>query len=398
MKVYVASHKHCKLPIDTTYQPLFVGACKIPHGQRLREWEYDDTYPQNISHTNRHFCELTGLHWIWKCSHEPIKGLVHYRRFLGSSPVGTRMDTRLDAAHVETLLGTYDCLVARRESLVLNNQVTSMAYHYRFLHSSNDLQQTRLAIKRVSPEYLASFDSVMLETSLYPCNILIARNHVFDAYAQWLFSLMRDLIKHIDPVNHRDTYQQRVYGFLAERLMNVYIRHNHLNALECNLIDEYGQCISGGSTVPPEHAQLPKTVAAKPIVDGLDYSPVFDRDFYLRHYRDVADYYHDNPDGSIHHFLAIGIHEGHVAHPRFSIRSYINGNPVLREQLGDDPISFIRHYIAHPLNRTHALGFENLRVSSDTTFLDACGQELKAIPKIRFVLACRAAERLPLID
>lgn len=398
MKIYIASHKHCELPLDETYQPLFVGAYKVPRSQRLRNWSYDDTYQRNISYLNPFFCELTGLHWIWKCSNERIKGLVHYRRFLGHGPIGTQHDIKLDSTHIEELLTSYDCLVARHEAIVLNNQSASMAYHYRFLHSSNDLQQARMAIKKVAPDYLSSFDSTMLETSLCPCNILIARSGVFDSYAQWLFSIMKELSKHIDPVNYRDIYQQRVFGFLAERLMNVYLRHNHLKIMECNLINEHGECIGDSSPTLPLHDELPHTNPCQPIVDGCDYSSVFDRNFYLRHYRDVADYYHDNPDGSIHHFLAIGIYEGHVAHPRFSISSYINGQPALRERLGDNPMGFIRWFISHPRYKSHALGFENLNVSADEILKDEHGNGLNAVKRIQFALACRAAERCPLID
>ena len=54
--------------------------------------------------------------------------------------------------------------------------------------------------------------------------MLIAHKHIFDSYAKWLFSILFEVEKQIQSeVLQRNTYQQRVYGFLAERLMGVFI-------------------------------------------------------------------------------------------------------------------------------------------------------------------------------
>ena len=54
---------------------------------------------------------------------------------------------------------------------------------------------------------------------------IITKKHLFDEYMQWLFNILFTLEKRIDISNY-DSYQKRVYGFLSERLFNVWIEKN----------------------------------------------------------------------------------------------------------------------------------------------------------------------------
>ena len=54
--------------------------------------------------------------------------------------------------------------------------------------------------------------------------MLIAKRAVFNDYAKWMFDILFAVEKRIQPtLKNRDDYQQRVYGFLSERLITVYI-------------------------------------------------------------------------------------------------------------------------------------------------------------------------------
>ena len=48
-----------------------------------------------------------------------------------------------------------------------------------------------------------------------------------DQYCEWLFDILKKLESKVD-ISDYDNYQQRIYGFLAERLLNVYCKHNKL--------------------------------------------------------------------------------------------------------------------------------------------------------------------------
>ena len=75
-KVYIATHKKFDEPKIENYMPLHVGAV---NGKNLG-YLTDDT-GENISNQNTHYCELTGLYWIWKNTTDENVGLVHYRRY-----------------------------------------------------------------------------------------------------------------------------------------------------------------------------------------------------------------------------------------------------------------------------------------------------------------------------
>ena len=58
--------------------------------------------------------------------------------------------------------------------------------------------------------------------------MLFCKREVFDAYCGWLFPLLFRLEDVVD-LTHADEYQRRLYGFLGERLLNVWVLHNRLN-------------------------------------------------------------------------------------------------------------------------------------------------------------------------
>ena len=57
--------------------------------------------------------------------------------------------------------------------------------------------------------------------------MIIARNKIFDDYCEWLFSILDELENRVDTSEY-DDYQKRVFGFISERLFNVYLHFNKL--------------------------------------------------------------------------------------------------------------------------------------------------------------------------
>ena len=75
MAVYIAVHKDEPLHHGKGYIPLQVGAsgnAPLPYLQ--------DNAGIHITEKNPHYCELTGLFWVWQNTRDDYKGLLHYRR------------------------------------------------------------------------------------------------------------------------------------------------------------------------------------------------------------------------------------------------------------------------------------------------------------------------------
>ena len=57
----------------------------------------------------------------------------------------------------------------------------------------------------------------------------------FDDYCSWLFPLL-GAVEDILDISHYPPFQKRVYGYMAERLLNLYIRTNKLKTLELPIL------------------------------------------------------------------------------------------------------------------------------------------------------------------
>ena len=56
------------------------------------------------------------------------------------------------------------------------------------------------------------------------------------AYCQWLFSIFDELEPMVDLSEYND-YQKRIYGFISERLLNVWVRQNELKVCELGVVN-----------------------------------------------------------------------------------------------------------------------------------------------------------------
>ena len=63
--------------------------------------------------------------------------------------------------------------------------------------------------------------------------MLICKKDRFDNYCKWLFDILFELEKRIEISS--DSYQARVFGFLSERLMLLYVATNNLRVKEMNV-------------------------------------------------------------------------------------------------------------------------------------------------------------------
>ena len=85
-------------------------------------------------------------------------------------------------------------------------------------------------------------------------------------------------------------------------------------------------------------AQFPKST-------WLDYSSVFDANYYLSHYPDVAKATAGNSDLALDHFINYGMSEGRRGSATFDVQSYFNEYPDLRAAFGFDLVKYYEHYV-----------------------------------------------------
>lgn len=226
IKMLVALHKQYWLPKDDVYLPIHVGLA----GQK-ELWGYTgDDSGENISSKNKYFCELTALFWAYKNLKCDYIGLCHYRRYFIDKRFGLRIHilSRLD--YEKIFSDGYDIVLPLKDHLqesVFNQYIRS--------HHEKDLLATRKIIFDLYPEFIKSFDDVMSGNEIYFFNMFCMKKNSFDAYCKWLFSILFELEKEIDVTDY-DTYQKRVFGYIAERLMIVWVRANKYKVKEYEIM------------------------------------------------------------------------------------------------------------------------------------------------------------------
>ena len=219
VKIIIATHKKYRMPDDEMYIPVQVGA----EGKDDLGYTRDNT-GDNISERNPYYSELTGLYWLYKNDSDcDITGLCHYRRYF----INERNEVLLKE-DIERILNEYDIIVS--EPLELESQ--SLYESYAVKHNKKDMDLTREAVSKLYPDYLDTFDEVMNGSKMYFANMLIASKEKVNAYSKWLFDILFDVEKQLDMTGY-DEYNQRVYGFIAERLLRVWIVYNNYKPYEC---------------------------------------------------------------------------------------------------------------------------------------------------------------------
>lgn len=191
-----------------------------------------DNTGDNISSKNPYFCELTATYWIWKNVHTDYVGLFHYRRFLNFKTADTKTnqitssfceDYGIDKNHLENLLPKYDVILPKKTKQIK----PSLYEYYADAHVINDLDLVLELINEKYPQMADVAVNILKNNSQgYFANILITKKSFFDEYATWLFDILFALEKKIQAnVITRNSYQQRAYGFLAERMTRIFIEY-----------------------------------------------------------------------------------------------------------------------------------------------------------------------------
>lgn len=219
IKVIVAAHKPYWTPDDAMYYPLHVGRA----GKADIGFAGDDT-GDNISEKNANYCELTGMYWAWKNLDAEYIGLAHYRRhFAGRRFTRDKRRRVITQAELERELQGVDVVLPKPRNYYIETNYSQYAH----AHHAADLDTTRKILGERCPEYLPAYDACMKRTSGHRFNMFVMKRDVFDAYCGWLFDVLFELERRLDTTGY-SVNDQRVFGFVAERLLDVWLETNRV--------------------------------------------------------------------------------------------------------------------------------------------------------------------------
>lgn len=226
--IYVMTHKACLVPPDPHYTLLQVGCAAIgDDGKKRPDLGYlrDDT-GENISAKNIYYSELTGLYWVWKNDHRSdIVGTCHYRRFL--------LDEKgyvLSADEIEKALAG-GCDLITTKLLKLN-----FSYYDGFSknHRPGYLDRLSEVLAAEDPKMSAVYEKAVRGNRTYFGNMLIAPKTLYDDYCAWLFGILGKLEEAV-VIEEEDSYHRRIFGFISEFLLYVYVLGRGLSVKECKV-------------------------------------------------------------------------------------------------------------------------------------------------------------------
>lgn len=252
IKIIVCSHKLVDLPKNGYFFPIQGGA-----SLSTEHYFHLDNSGENISDKNKSYCELTCHYWAWKnLKGVDIIGLNHYRRYFNFDAKFKRFapdrsfisvdDFLLKTyqfPNIEELFNKYDIILPNTRNYPYN-----METQYAVFHIIDDWKILKQIIEELSPEYIPAFKKTM-ERRNYSSNynMFITKWKFFDEYSEWLFKILFEVEKRCKVSAY--PVQARIFGYMSERLINVYCEYRHLRIKHVPLIvpiDNYSKSMNPG--------------------------------------------------------------------------------------------------------------------------------------------------------
>lgn len=227
IEIYILTHKKIDEPFDSNlYKPILNGSVFLN-----QDFGYirDDT-GQNISRFNPYFAELTGQYWVWKNSKAEIIGFCHYRRWFAKSIFLKKLNKK----DIEKDLKKYDIILPQKTRLknsLLQTIKDGLEKNPNYGASLEDYYKLGNYIKENKSSYYNSYKKVLNGKELYNNNMFICYKELADNYFNWLFSIFDGMKNEIN-LSEYDESNRRVYGFLSEFLLSVFIERNDLRVKE----------------------------------------------------------------------------------------------------------------------------------------------------------------------
>ncbi len=226
IKIIVATHKEYRMPEDSMYLPLQAGRelyAPLPYA--------GDNTGKNISEKNPNYCELTCLYWAWKNLNADAIGLCHYRRYFSGKHGRDKWKCLLTEPQAEKLLQKAPVVLPKKRNYYIETGYSQYAH----AHHEEDLIMTRAILEEKWPDYVPAFDRTLSRTSGHRFNMFIMKSELLDLYCGWLFPVLAELEARLN-ISAYNANDQRVFGFVAERLLDVWVETRNIPYCECPVI------------------------------------------------------------------------------------------------------------------------------------------------------------------
>jgi lipopolysaccharide biosynthesis glycosyltransferase len=200
----------------------------------------DDT-GENISDKNPMYAELTAQYWAWKNDRDSdYLGCMHYRRvFAFNENIRNEVEIKSERIEVPTILPSDAAKYGWSEAAIIEGLdgydiVLPLPCKYKggpwrnsaecFMeHGVEHYRLFRELIAKYLPEYCDDAEESFADDRAYLCNMFVMRRELFDRYSAWLFGALDKFMPHLTPDSY-DSQQIRMPAFMAERLLNLYLR------------------------------------------------------------------------------------------------------------------------------------------------------------------------------
>lgn len=229
-KIFIVMHKDAKVPCTELYTPIIVGKKSFA----IQDTYYRDDVKDNIAQKNASYCELTALYWIWKNIKEyDIIGLCHYRRYFVKE-MKKNFEDLLQEKEIESYLNDCDIILPQKKYFL--KETIKHQYYSANKGLKKDYEVLEEVIRQIEPDYVEAFEKVSKEHSTYLYNMFITKKEILNDYCEWVFKILFEVEKRVD-ISGYTTQQKRIFGYLSERLMTVYVEKNKLKVKEVKIIN-----------------------------------------------------------------------------------------------------------------------------------------------------------------
>ena len=234
VRFFVCHHRPAPYFRNRYFTPIQAGRSVV--STRL-DYAAGDDEGDNISSQNPFWSELTALYWIWKNVDADWYGLMHYRRMLTfrKNKILNGTFSKLDEntlhyfgwteKQVNECLESYDVMTAPALPVHppgLPEQIMTVAEYYHRAHHGADLESITERVKRDWPDFYLPLIDCLSRTSMVTGNLVVMRHPYFQDYCSFLFGVLLPESQQRS-LAHYTPYQQRVWGFLAERLTQAWL-------------------------------------------------------------------------------------------------------------------------------------------------------------------------------